>query len=103
MLSRTIWDRPRYALRTESEKFIYDSRSGEESLFDLRADPKEARDRRTEDALKAAFYRETLHTTVARLLHRGPADGGSKGPTCEECENLKALGYLDAGVKCPCN
>ena len=43
VLSRTIWDRPRYALRDERYKYLYDTRTGEESLYDLPADPGEAR------------------------------------------------------------
>jgi hypothetical protein len=44
VLSRTVWDRPRYSLRDERFKFIYDTRTGEEQLFDLQTDPGETRD-----------------------------------------------------------
>ena len=44
VLSRTVWDRPRYALRDERYKFVYDTRTGEEWLYDLEADPGETRD-----------------------------------------------------------
>lgn len=93
-LSRTVWDRPRYALRTESQKFLYDTRSGEESLFDLIADPKEAHDRAKDDPLTAAYYRETLHMTIARLARRGAGGAAPDKMTREECENLRALGYI---------
>ena len=39
VLSRSVWDRPRYALRDDRFKFFYDSRTGEEQLFDLVTDP----------------------------------------------------------------
>src|SRR5262249_42571276 len=35
VLSRTVWDRPRYARRDEDHKFIYDTRTGGEELYDL--------------------------------------------------------------------
>jgi arylsulfatase A-like enzyme len=102
VLSRTIWDRPRYALRTETEKFIYDSRSGEETLFDLAKDPGETKDVRDADPLRAAYYRETLHTTVARLARRsGSAAVSERRFTAEQCENMNALGYVQAGCEDP--
>jgi arylsulfatase A-like enzyme len=102
VLSRTIWDRPRYALRTADLKFVYDTRTGEESLFDLKADPEERRDKRAEEPLLTAYYRETLHATIARLAQRGAASSAAAAPmTCEECQNLKALGYIDAVCPCP--
>jgi arylsulfatase A-like enzyme len=101
VLSRTIWDRPRYALRTADEKFIYDSRSGEEMLLDLRADPQEGRDVKAQEPIRAAYYRQTLHTTIARLSRQGMGAGTVKPQmTCEECLNLKSLGYLGGDVDC---
>ncbi len=44
VLSRTVWDRPRYALRDERYKFLYYTQTGEEWLYDLEADPGETRD-----------------------------------------------------------
>jgi arylsulfatase len=102
VLSRTIWDRPRYALRTADRKYVYDTRSGEESLFDLASDPEERRDRKSDEPLLVAYYRETLHATISRLAHRGgPAAGAAPTMSCEECQNLKALGYIDAACPCP--
>ena len=43
VLSRTVWDRPRYALRDERFKYLYDTRTGEERLYDLQADPARGR------------------------------------------------------------
>ena len=43
VLSRTVWDRPRYALRDERYKFFYDTRTGEERLVRPRARPRGAR------------------------------------------------------------
>ena len=39
VLSRSVWDRPRYALRDERFKFFYDTRSGEEAALRPRDRP----------------------------------------------------------------
>ena len=101
VLSRTIWDRPRYALRMPREKFLYDSRTGEEKLFDLSSDPQERRDRGAEDPIKAAYYRETIRAMLQQMVGED-----TRGPrpimTCEDCLNLKSLGYLASDYSCPC-
>ncbi len=103
VLSRTVWDRPRYALRDERYKFIDDTRTGEEQLYDLQADPDERRNLTGADPLRAAYYRETLQHWTLGLAR--PEAGGAAGPafapTRAQCENLKSLGYLGPDVKCP--
>lgn len=96
VLSRTVWDRPRYALRDERFKYVYDTRTGDQELFELAADPQEAHDLVSEEPMLAAFYREALHQWLAGLA--GPQTGAAEAakPTREQCENLKALGYTDA-------
>jgi arylsulfatase A-like enzyme len=99
VLSRTVWDRPRYGLRHERFKLIYDSRTGEEWLFDLEADPNESRDVASEQPLRTAFLRQALHGWT-RQLGDGGLDGGEAAQLSpEQCENLKVLGYLESG--CP--
>jgi arylsulfatase A-like enzyme len=102
VLSRTVWDRPIYALRDEGHKFVYHTRSGEERLHDLRQDPGETRDVAAADPLRAAYYRQVLHHSIARLARR--AGSGAEAPvfTCEQCQDLKAMGYLGGDFKCPC-
>ena len=105
VLSRTLWDRPRYSLRTPREKLVYDSRTGKAELFDLVADPKEATNRAAEDALKAAYYSETVRATLMRLAAEARRETQPTPPpvmTCETCENMKSLGYLDSSYPCPC-
>jgi arylsulfatase A-like enzyme len=93
VLSRTVWDRPRYALRDLRFKFLYDTRSGEEELFDLEADPAESRNVAAADPLRAAYFRQALHQWIAGLGRRaGAAEEGALTP--EQRENLCALGYL---------
>ncbi|HSD65401.1 MAG TPA: sulfatase [Vicinamibacteria bacterium] len=102
VLSRTVWDRPRYALRDERFKFSYDSRTGEERLYDLATDPGETRDRGPAEPLRAAYYRQALHAWTLKLARRTPAGGEAAQMTCEQCENLKALGYVqeDCSARC---
>jgi hypothetical protein len=93
VLSRTVWDRPRYALRDLRFKYLYDTRSGEEQLFDLEADPAESRNVAAADPLRAAYFRQALHQWIAGLGRRGgAAEEGALTP--EQRENLCALGYL---------
>jgi arylsulfatase A-like enzyme len=99
VLSRTVWERPRYGLRHERFKLIYDSRTGEEWLFDLETDPDESRNVAPEEPLRTAFLRQALHGWT-RHPGRGGLDAGEAVQlTSEQCENLKALGYLETG--CP--
>jgi arylsulfatase A-like enzyme len=95
VLSRTVWDRPRYALRDERFKFHYDSRSGEERLFDLDGDPDERRDLAASRPLRAAYYRQALHAWTLELARRSRGGAGTEATlTCEQCENLRSLGYI---------
>jgi arylsulfatase len=96
VLSRSVWDRPRYALRDERFKFFYDTRTGEERLFDLAADPGETRDIVLAQPLRAAYYRQALHAWTLQLARRGPVASETAQLSREQCENLKALGYIQS-------
>jgi arylsulfatase A-like enzyme len=95
VLSRTVWDRPRYALRHDRFKLFYDTRTGETRLYDLEADPTESRDLASEEPLRTSFYRQALHDWARRLGERGPARGDNVTLSADQCENLRALGYLE--------
>lgn len=99
VLSRTVWDRPRYALRDERWKFLYDTRTGEGRLFDLGSDPGERRDLVPAEPVLTSYYRQALHATIARLAARRGPGGETFEPTGDQRENLCALGYLDCGKK----
>jgi arylsulfatase len=94
VLSRSVWDRPRYALRDERFKFFYDTRTGEERLYDLDSDAGESRDVASEEPLRTAYYRQALHSWTLRLARRVPGGAETAELTCEQCENLKSLGYI---------
>lgn len=99
VLSRTVWDRPRYALRDERFKFVYDTRTGGEEVYDLSADPGESRNVAAEDPIRTAYYREALHHWVAGLARGRGAATEEARLTPEVCENLKSLGYIDQACK----
>jgi arylsulfatase len=99
VLSRSVWDRPRYALRDERYKYLYDTRTGAESLYDLETDPGEARDVAAEEPLRSAYYRQALHAWTLRLARAGPGGDESTIMTCEQCENLRSLGYIQGDCK----
>ena len=49
----------------------------------------------------AAFHRQALHETIARLARRPVAsDADRPAMSREQCENLKALGYVGADTDC---
>jgi len=93
VLARTVWDRPRYALRDERFKLLYDTRTGEERLFDVVADAGESRDLAPSDPLRAAYFRQALHQWIQGLGRRGGA-AEPAALTPEQRENLCALGYI---------
>jgi arylsulfatase A-like enzyme len=101
ILSRTVWDRPRYARRDAEYKFVYDTRTGEEELYDLTRDPGEKTNVVSSEPLRAAWSRQELHHWIASAARAATA--GDIPPaklTREQCENLRALGYLSSNTKC---
>ena len=101
VLTRTIWDRPIYARVEGPHKLVYDTRTGSQHLYDLEADPAERTDRASAEPILAAFHRQALQETIARLSRRPVASAPDQAEmTREQCENLKALGYLSPGVDC---
>jgi arylsulfatase A-like enzyme len=101
VLSRTVWDRPRYALRDERWTYTYESATGAEQLFDRAQDPGEARDVSGREPLRTAYFRETLHEWT-RSMYKPGHEAAAPAPTMtrEQCENLKSLGYLGADARC---
>jgi len=88
--SRTLWDMPRYAARDGRFKYIWDSRSGSEELYDLRLDPRESIDRGPERPLTRAFFRQQL---MGFLREQERLRTGAPPP--ESSEITEALGgYL---------
>ena len=101
VLSRTVWDRPRYGLRDGRWTYTYESATGAEQLFDTAEDPGESTDLAGREPLRAAYFRETLHEWTRSMFKPGRS-GTEPAPqmTKEQCENLKSLGYLGAEAHC---
>jgi len=94
VLSRTVWNRPRYSWRDERLKLIFDTQTGEQRLFDLDRDPGENTDRADGSPLLAAYARQELFSRLADLA--GPPSLSPRSElTPEQCENLVSLGYID--------
>jgi arylsulfatase A-like enzyme len=100
-LSRTVWERPVYALRDARYKLVHDTRTGRDQLFAIESDRSEARDVAGAEPVRACFYRQTLLRLLAGLKQTRPAGAGSAPsgvrPTADQCEQLKALGYVGEG------
>jgi arylsulfatase A-like enzyme len=102
VVTRTVWDRPRYALRDGRWTYLYDSANGEERLFDTAKDPGETRNVASRHPLRSAWFRETLHQWMRTVFRPGVAEAGAPpAMSREQCENLKALGYIPADETCP--
>lgn len=102
VVSRTVWERPRYGLRDGRWTFVYDTANGNEELFDTATDPDETRDVAARHPVRAAYLRETLLQWVGSVFRPGAdANAGPESMTRDECEALKALGYLTGDQACP--
>jgi arylsulfatase A-like enzyme len=96
-LSRTIGDRPRYALRETRWAYLYDTATGGEQLFDTLVDPGETKDLAGREGLRTAYYRQALHEWTRGAARSAKSTAESVGTMSpEQCENLKALGYVQA-------
>ncbi len=105
VLTRTVWDRPVYALRNASHTFIYNTATTGFSLYDRSRAPRlEGPEHdyapRAPIALRET-YRQNLLAWVASLKRRTVAGDKVEGMTREQCEELKALGYLSSSIPCP--
>jgi len=72
-LSRTLWTKPRYSVRSERFKLIWDSRTGASELYDLESDPEEQTT--LESRVREGYLREELflwYREQERLKAREP-------------------------------
>jgi arylsulfatase A-like enzyme len=94
VFSRTVGERPQYALRDARFRFVFNTRYGQEELYDLEKDPGEQANIASTRAVVAAYYRQTLARWI-RDLERGNV-GEARKPELprEVLENLKTLGYV---------
>jgi arylsulfatase A-like enzyme len=93
--SRTLWTKPRYSVRGERFKLIWDSRTGASELYDLESDP----DERTalESRVREGYLREELF-----LWYREQERLKAKEPSPDDAilseddrRRLDSLNYLE--------
>jgi arylsulfatase A-like enzyme len=103
VVSRTVWDRPRYGLRDGRFTYVYDTATGGERLYDTEQDPGETRDVARHAPVRTAWFRETLHQWMRTVFRPGfePAEAAPPVMSHDQCEDLKALGYVPADQPCP--
>jgi arylsulfatase A-like enzyme len=100
VLTRTVWARPVYGVQDRRGKYVYDSRTGHEGLYDLGRDPQERHNRCSVQPILCAYYRQSLLDWLRRLRPTGATrPGAAHALTREHCKNLKLLGYYDG--ECP--
>ncbi len=108
VLTRTVWERPVYALRNVSHTFIYNTATAHFSLFDRSSAPPRLEDAEHDYAARAPIalremYRQNLLAWVASLKRPAVSGDQLEGMSREQCEELKSLGYLSAANACPAN
>jgi arylsulfatase A-like enzyme len=93
--SRTLWTKPRYSVRGERFKLIWDSRTGASELYDLEVDPEE---RTTlENHVREGYLREELflwYGEQERLKAKEPSPDEAILSEDERLQ-LESLNYLD--------
>ena len=87
-------ERPRYAMRDERYKLIFDSSNGREELYDLRSDPGETENVAEDQAVLAALHRQRLHRWILEQRVGLSALSQQAEISEEQMENLRALGYV---------
>lgn len=105
VLTRTVWERPVYALRNTSHTFIYNTATTAFSLFDRSSGPR-LEDKEHDYAPRAPLalretYRQDLLAWIASLKRHAVAGDKLDGISRQQCEELKSLGYLSASAACP--
>ncbi len=91
--SRTLWNKPRYAVQDSRSKYIWDSRSGARELYDLTRDPLEAVNVVGEREFTAGFWRQQIFRWLREQEHLR-----ASAPPPEEALVPEDLGRYLGGV-----
>jgi hypothetical protein len=93
--TRTLWAKPRYSVRTERHKLIWDSRTGASELYDLETDPKE-RTSATNPLIEGYMKQELFlwYREQERLKAADPTPDDAV-LTEQERRELESLNYLE--------
>jgi arylsulfatase A-like enzyme len=94
VFSRTVGEKPQYGLRDAHFSFIFNTRYGQEELYDLQKDAAEQVNVAQTRPVVATYYRQALAQWI-RGLERGAERKAARPELPNEVlENLKALGYV---------
>jgi arylsulfatase A-like enzyme len=94
VLSRTVGSRPTYAWIGARYKYLYNSRDGDEQMYDLVRDPGERDDILAREPVAAAYRRQRLFAALLALPGRSGASASGWSVPPDERESLRALGYV---------
>lgn len=94
VFSRTAEDQPKYALRHERFKLIYNTARGQSELYDLEADPGERDDLGGRWPVRTSLYRQAIERWILEARRGAKAVEEEVALSDEQKEQLKALGYV---------
>jgi arylsulfatase A-like enzyme len=94
VFSRTVGEKPQYALRDASFRFVFNTRYGQEELYDLQKDPAEQVNVARTRPVVAAYYRQTLGQWIHGLARGAERPAARPELPKEVLDNLRALGYV---------
>jgi len=94
IFSRTVGEKPQYALRDARVSFIFNTRYGQEELYELQEDPAERVNVTSSRPVVAAYYRQALAQWIRGLERGAEREAAKPELPSEVVENLKALGYV---------
>jgi hypothetical protein len=89
-----VGSEPRYAWVGARYKYLYNTRDGDEQLYDLARDPGERADLLQAEPVPAAYCRQRLFTALLALPGRSGASARGWSVPADQREALRALGYV---------
>jgi arylsulfatase A-like enzyme len=101
VLTRTVWARPVYGLRTRDLTFLYNSATTATEFLGRPSRANEAVASVKVGGVRAETMRQELLAWVAALRRGAVQADATAGMTREQCENLKSLNYVGGDVVCP--
>ena len=94
--SRTVWNRPRYSVRDDRYKLIWDSRTGKTSLYDLAKDPLEVENILEQQSFVSGYLEQQLFVWLREQEQlRTEVPPESAEITEEQRKRLNSIGYVD--------
>ena len=94
VFSRTVGEKPQFSLRDARFRFVFNTRYGQEELYDRAEDPGEQANVVRTRPVVASYYRQALAQWIRGLQRGAEARAARPDLPIEVVENLKALGYV---------